>query len=1238
MSAYEGNENYIFVSYAHKDKAIVIPIIEALQEANFRVWYDSGIEAGTEWPAYIEKHLLDSAAVLVFMSPSAVASINCRNEINLAMSEKKEMLVVNLQDTELIEGMKLQLSSQQSMFLNNHASPETFLEELFKSKILQCCRIKGKEINISEIHSKKKIKITKYPPKNTASKKHSPKNVVLACTLCMLLLCAALGVFAFINPVTEISVVAPPDADYILYGTNSEELDFQLKSRRIFGGWKSVDTGDVQISGYFSSRLGKQTISVFYEGKTTTFQINVVPINLSAPQIQIQNGQIKIEYDTEHTENLIININGIDYREKPTEKFSLPESFDAGSYTIKVKAVNQSDSINDSAFSNSITIKKLKAVQLKGISESKLLFEPSSESDTYDIYVDGAYLTTTNETEFNLNSIKKVGQHSIAVVTKATNSSTLDSNQSNALSYTMLSNAVSFSVEGEYLTWTPVANATGYELYASGKLIATYGVDIPQVEIPSFYSETGSEVFTVKVLGNGSQYIDSQLSPSYTYDFSELGFVPMTLSTPLLQIQKGQIELKYDTENTENLIIEINGVEYREKLIEVYNLPEEFDAGLYTIRVKAIHQNKYIKDSEFSNTVTIKKLQAVQLKGITENTLFFEESFGSNTYDIYVDGVYLTTVNENKFSLSNITEAGQHSVTVMAKAEDDASLDSKQSEALSFTILSNAISFSADSEYLTWTPIANATGYELYASDKLVSTYGTDIPKLDIISFYSETGSEVFSIKVLGDGSQYIDSSLSATYTHVFPEKYIPLRTVEDLYKLNNSNESFLLIHDIDLSSVSNWTPIENFSGNLLGNGKTIKNLTINASASNVGFFSTLGGSVTNLKFENANITISGSNENIGILCGILRGTVSNISVSGNITAKSSKNVAGIIGNYSYAESITIVDLSNSADVSGKDYVGGIIGHYSNYYNGIFRPAYTVAFNTWKNTGRITGADYVGGMCGYARLYSSNDDTPLYVDNFDNSGDIDGNTYVGGLFGYAQSDSSASLISNSNSKSAITAKAMVGCIAGKLENVGIDSCNNEGSTLNATGYILVGDNKYAYAGGFVGYGCIANNCTNTVDIYYSASGACVGGIMGYSTHVGSVTMSSLSNSANISGKDYIGGIIGHYSNYYNGIFRPAYTVAFNTWKNTGRITGTDYVGGMCGYARLYSNNDDTPLYVDNFDNSGDIDGNTYVGGLLGYASSDSTKSCLTGCTSTGIVSGISNYGNLAGKLENITVE
>ena len=57
IAMYNGNEPYIFISYAHKNSDVVLPIIEALADNGFRVWYDAGIEAGTEWPEYVAEKL-----------------------------------------------------------------------------------------------------------------------------------------------------------------------------------------------------------------------------------------------------------------------------------------------------------------------------------------------------------------------------------------------------------------------------------------------------------------------------------------------------------------------------------------------------------------------------------------------------------------------------------------------------------------------------------------------------------------------------------------------------------------------------------------------------------------------------------------------------------------------------------------------------------------------------------------------------------------------------------------------------------------------------------------------------------------------------------------------------------------------------------------------------------------------------------------------------------------------------
>ena len=140
MHPYEGNEKYIFVSYAHKDSPRVHPILQAMIHQGFRLWYDSGIEAGTEWAEYIADHLSRCETLVVFMTQAVVESKNCRNEINYALDLGKDVLVVYMDPVELTQGLKLQLNSTQSMFKYLQPSDEVFLDELFRAKILRSCR------------------------------------------------------------------------------------------------------------------------------------------------------------------------------------------------------------------------------------------------------------------------------------------------------------------------------------------------------------------------------------------------------------------------------------------------------------------------------------------------------------------------------------------------------------------------------------------------------------------------------------------------------------------------------------------------------------------------------------------------------------------------------------------------------------------------------------------------------------------------------------------------------------------------------------------------------------------------------------------------------------------------------------------------------------------------------------------------------------------------------------------
>lgn len=140
---YEGNDPYIFISYSHKDTDRVFPVLDQLNNRGFRVWYDEGIEWGSEWPESIGAHLHNCTVCMLFHSESSVASLNCRQEINYALKERKSVLSIYLEDVQLTYGLDMQLSSFQSTFLYQYDDPDKFYENLFKIKILKTCQKKN---------------------------------------------------------------------------------------------------------------------------------------------------------------------------------------------------------------------------------------------------------------------------------------------------------------------------------------------------------------------------------------------------------------------------------------------------------------------------------------------------------------------------------------------------------------------------------------------------------------------------------------------------------------------------------------------------------------------------------------------------------------------------------------------------------------------------------------------------------------------------------------------------------------------------------------------------------------------------------------------------------------------------------------------------------------------------------------------------------------------------------------
>ena len=111
LKPYQGNEPYLFISYAHADEQAVGSVLENLEKHGVRFWYDDGIEVGSEWPEYIAERLASSRMMIAFISNAYAVSNNCRKEMHYAVSNGIKTVNVFLEDADITPGMSLQIGN-----------------------------------------------------------------------------------------------------------------------------------------------------------------------------------------------------------------------------------------------------------------------------------------------------------------------------------------------------------------------------------------------------------------------------------------------------------------------------------------------------------------------------------------------------------------------------------------------------------------------------------------------------------------------------------------------------------------------------------------------------------------------------------------------------------------------------------------------------------------------------------------------------------------------------------------------------------------------------------------------------------------------------------------------------------------------------------------------------------------------------------------------------------------------
>ena len=382
----------------------------------------------------------------------------------------------------------------------------------------------------------------------------------------------------------------------------------------------------------------------------------------------------------------------------------------------------------------------------------------------------------------------------------------------------------------------------------------------------------------------------------------------------------------------------------------------------------------------------------------------------------------------------------------------------------------------------------------------------------------------------------------------------------------------FVLGADIDLSSYS------------AGEGFIPIAAGINSSADFKCEFNGNGHTISNLYINRPDT------DNVGlfsIMCDVKNLCLTNVDVIGG-------KYTGALMGYTFSNSQVSNCYIASGSVKGTTCVGGLGGRFSGI-NGIL--------NCYSDA-EVSGETKAGGLLGETYLPNGS-----VINSFSHGNVTASSDYAGGLIGYTERVS----LENCYAEGNITGKRFVGGVVGKAMEVIAVNCFAKGKV---TGTSSVGG--FAGSAGGSSSGNIIENCYAYGEVIGEESVGGFAGLTSGSTNGNGLILKACYALGNVTATQQVGGLVGFFS-FHNSVYNCS---------ATGTVKGNSCVGGLIGDGYAMKE-------IKNCYSTGDViaKGN-FVGGIIGRTS-NSNDTDITGCYSTGNISGVERVGGVMGFCDTI---
>ena len=213
---YEGDQPYLFISYAHANSPAVMEIVQELCGHGYRIWYYEGIEVGSEWPEYIAEHLAGASLMIAFISNAYMRSDNCRKEMHFALTKRISTINIFLEETQMTPGMEMQIGNLFAL-MKYSLSDDAFYEKLMNTPQLD----KGRFADDAQVSARKRRarKQKKTPVDLTVEAKKKKKRklrraILLSLLIALIAGCVALGIIGHSTGLTQRLLIQHRQSDY----------------------------------------------------------------------------------------------------------------------------------------------------------------------------------------------------------------------------------------------------------------------------------------------------------------------------------------------------------------------------------------------------------------------------------------------------------------------------------------------------------------------------------------------------------------------------------------------------------------------------------------------------------------------------------------------------------------------------------------------------------------------------------------------------------------------------------------------------------------------------------------------------------------------------------------------------------------------------------------------------------------------------------------------------------------